>query len=159
MNSNNIFLVKFSKSAFKNNLATGQIPLIFSEINLKMMQQTITTQVHPTAPPSYDEVMGNSTTIQIHPTVPIQPYMQQFPTYGTMISSNITTQPSAEPSSNRIIIKEIIAVNACPVCRIGMLNEEFTCCGICCAIFFFPFGLLCCLCMRDKVCSNCNARF
>lgn len=121
------------------------------------MQQTITTQVHPTAPPSYDEAM--STTIQIHPTVPIQSYMQGIPTYGTMITSNITTQPSAEPSTNRIIIKEIIAVNACPVCRIGMLTEEFTCCGIFCAIFFFPLGLLCCLCMRDKVCSNCNARF
>lgn len=127
------------------------------------MQQTITTQVHPTAPPTYDEVMNgsnNSTTIQIHPTIPIQPYMQSIPTYGTMITtSNITTQPTAEPSTHRIIIKEMIAVNACPVCRIGMLNEEFTCCGIFCAIFFFPLGVLCCLCMKDKVCTNCNARF
>uniref|UniRef100_A0A336KXL0 Membrane protein BRI3 n=1 Tax=Culicoides sonorensis TaxID=179676 RepID=A0A336KXL0_CULSO len=123
-----------------------------------MMQQTITTQVLPSAPPTYEEAMGGgSTTIQIHPSAPTQPYPHPIPTYGTMIQSNITTQPTSEP--DRIIVREIIAVNACPVCRIGMLHEEFTCCGVCCGIFFFPIGLLCCLTMKDKVCSNCNAKF
>lgn len=162
------FVSRLWKILFLGDLITGtsvdfkKISGLFSLRPTKMMQQTITTQVHPTAPPSYDDVMNgsNSTTIQIHPTIPIQPYMQSIPTYGTMITtSNITTQPTAEPSTHRIIIKEMIAVNACPVCRIGMLNEEFTCCGIFCAIFFFPLGVLCCLCMKDKVCTNCNARF
>ncbi|XP_063697501.1 membrane protein BRI3 [Culicoides brevitarsis] len=119
-------------------------------------------QIHPTAPPSYDEAMHGttSTTINIHPTAPFQPYVNPIPSYGTMVTSDVMTiQPTAENPTQRVIIKELIAVNACPVCRIGMLNEEFTCCGIFCAIFFFPLGILCCLCMKEKVCTNCSARF
>jgi hypothetical protein len=45
----------------------------------------------------------------------------------------------------------------CPVCRTGNLIEEYSCCGICCAIFFFPLGLICCLLMKNRRCSHCGA--
>lgn len=35
-------------------------------------------------------------------------------------------------------------------------RSEFTCCGICCAIFLFPVGLICCFCMRKQRCKKCN---
>lgn len=86
------------------------------------------------------------------PNIPIQP----APTYGTMTGVTVTQPVTPD---QRIVINEIISVNACPVCRIGMLEEGFTACGLCCAIFFFPVGILCCLLMREKSCSNCGARF
>jgi len=49
------------------------------------------------------------------------------------------------------------ATGNCPVCRAGFIVEDFTCCGICLAIFFFPLGLICCLLMRDRRCSRCGA--
>lgn len=133
-----------------------------------MMQSTTdhtTVQIMPSAPPSYDEAMGTNISQQHQqfvPTIPIQQMTQTqpIPTYGTMTVTT-TTQPTAGAplNPNQIIIKEVIAINACPVCRIGMLESEFTCCGICCAIFLFPLGILCCLCMQDKVCQNCGAHF
>lgn len=35
-------------------------------------------------------------------------------------------------------------------------RSEFTCCGICCGIFLFPVGLICCFCMRKQRCKKCN---
>ncbi|ETV93675.1 hypothetical protein H310_12442 [Aphanomyces invadans] len=35
-------------------------------------------------------------------------------------------------------------------------DNEFTCCGICCAICFFPAGILCCLFMQERHCSHCK---
>lgn len=53
----------------------------------------------------------------------------------------------------------IITVGGCPACRVGILEEEFTCLGIMCAIFFFPIGILCCLLFRNRRCTNCGAYF
>ncbi|XP_047993327.1 brain protein I3 [Leguminivora glycinivorella] len=58
-----------------------------------------------------------------------------------------------------IIPPQIIAVNACPACRVGILEDDFTCLGILCAIFFFPLGILCCLALKNRRCSNCGAIF
>ncbi|XP_063363494.1 membrane protein BRI3-like [Cydia amplana] len=58
-----------------------------------------------------------------------------------------------------IIPPQIIAVNACPACRVGILEDDFTCLGILCAIFFFPLGILCCLALKNRRCSNCGAMF
>lgn len=67
------------------------------------------------------------------------------PTYGT---TTITVHP-----------QEIIIVGACPACRVGVLEDDFTCLGIFCAIFFFPLGILCCLALKNRRCSNCGAYF
>ncbi|XP_069701602.1 membrane protein BRI3 [Periplaneta americana] len=55
--------------------------------------------------------------------------------------------------------QEIIIVGACPACRVGVLEDDFTCLGIFCAIFFFPLGILCCLALKNRRCSNCGAYF
>lgn len=58
-----------------------------------------------------------------------------------------------------IIQPPIVAVGACPACRVGILEDDFTCLGILCAIFFFPLGILCCLALKNRRCSNCGAMF
>lgn len=50
-------------------------------------------------------------------------------------------------------------VGGCPVCRIGMLEDQFTGCGLCCAIFLFPLGIIFCLLTKNKVCAHCRAEF
>ncbi|XP_045134699.1 MAGE-like protein 2 [Portunus trituberculatus] len=47
----------------------------------------------------------------------------------------------------------------CPGCRVGIVQEEFTACGICLGICFFPLGLVCCLLMRERRCNHCGAKF
>lgn len=84
------------------------------------------------------------------PEVEITKQIQPLPTsgnYGTIGQTTI-----AVPT-------EIIVINGCPACRIGVLEDDFTCLGICCAIFCFPIGILCCLALRNKRCTNCGAQF
>lgn len=57
------------------------------------------------------------------------------------------------------IPQTIIIVNACPACRIGVLEDQYNALGILCAILFFPIGILCCLMTKTKKCSNCGAYF
>jgi len=47
-------------------------------------------------------------------------------------------------------------VGNCPSCRQGVLQSEMTCLGICCAIFFFPIGLLCLFLIQDQRCPLCG---
>ncbi|XP_028913881.1 brain protein I3 [Ornithorhynchus anatinus] len=53
----------------------------------------------------------------------------------------------------------IVVVGGCPACRVGVLEDAFTCFGIFCAIFFFPFGIFFCLALRQRRCPNCGATF
>ncbi|KAK8738218.1 hypothetical protein OTU49_004108 [Cherax quadricarinatus] len=53
----------------------------------------------------------------------------------------------------------VVAPGTCPACRVGVLENTFTGCGICLAIICFPIGLVCCFLMRDRACSNCGAKF
>lgn len=75
------------------------------------------------------------------------------------------TAPSSQPylpnygATNILIPPAIIAVGACPACRVGILEDDFTCLGILCAILFFPIGILCCLALKNRRCSNCGAMF
>lgn len=89
--------------------------------------------------------------VQAPPEVVISKPIQPLPTmgYGT-----ITQQPTVN-----VIPTEIIVINGCPACRIGVLEDDFTCLGICCAIFLFPVGILCCLALKNKRCTNCGAQF
>uniref|UniRef100_A0A0P4WES1 Membrane protein BRI3 n=1 Tax=Scylla olivacea TaxID=85551 RepID=A0A0P4WES1_SCYOL len=70
----------------------------------------------------------------------------QQPTYGTV--PIVVNRPA-----------DVIVVGGCPACRVGVLSEEFTLAGLCCAFWFFPLGILCCLAMRERRCSNCGACF
>lgn len=86
--------------------------------------------------------------MNMHPEVIMKP-IRPLPTtgYGTISQSTIT------------VPTEIIVINGCPACRIGVLEDDYTCLGICCAIFFFPIGILCCLGLKNKRCTNCGAQF
>ncbi|CAF1113025.1 unnamed protein product [Adineta steineri] len=53
----------------------------------------------------------------------------------------------------------VIVLGGCPACKVGMLETEFTCMGLCCAIFLFPIGILCCLGLRQRRCNFCGAIF
>ncbi|KAG5669555.1 hypothetical protein PVAND_017442 [Polypedilum vanderplanki] len=130
-------------------------------------------------PPSYESVIasipdtiGDSTTTQpsnqnIYPTVPSappsQPYFpsmsqqqpQQMPNYGS-ISETIQSQPSGN-NQNISDVTTIVGVNGCPICRIGVLEDDYSCLGICLAIFCFPIGIICCLACKNKRCTSCGA--
>ncbi|XP_018330159.1 brain protein I3 [Agrilus planipennis] len=81
------------------------------------------------------------------PTAPL--YHPSVPNYGTNATSTIVT----------VVPSEVVVIGGCPACRIGRLEDDYTCLGICCAIFFFPLGILCCLLLKSKRCSNCGACF
>ncbi|XP_064607093.1 membrane protein BRI3-like [Liolophura sinensis] len=53
----------------------------------------------------------------------------------------------------------VVVVGGCPSCRVGLLEDDYTCLGVCCAILFFPIGILCCLAMKQRRCPNCGAVF
>ncbi|XP_054163532.1 brain protein I3-like [Oppia nitens] len=53
----------------------------------------------------------------------------------------------------------VVIMGGCPTCRVGHLDDEFTCLGIFCCILFFPLGLICLFTMREKRCTNCGATF
>ncbi|KAK0168081.1 hypothetical protein PV327_001919 [Microctonus hyperodae] len=84
------------------------------------------------------------------------------PPPGYYPSNNIPYQNASIPSygtTTTVIVPEIILVNACPACRDGILEDDYTCLGLFCAIFFFPVGILCCLLLKNRRCSNCGAYF
>ncbi|KAF6717342.1 Brain protein I3 [Oryzias melastigma] len=58
-----------------------------------------------------------------------------------------------------IIQPSVVVVGGCPACRVGVLEDDFTCLGILCAIFFFPLGILFCFALRQRRCPNCGATF
>ncbi|XP_053665477.1 brain protein I3 [Anopheles marshallii] len=108
-----------------------------------IQQQPIATAHTYVAPvvgtvPYYGTMDGNKTAVPIIPQVTIQ------------------TGPAPRPE---IINHQIIVVNGCPVCRIGMLEDDYSCLGIFCAIFFFPLGILACLALRNRRCTNCGVQF
>ncbi|KAF4519804.1 hypothetical protein B566_EDAN006818 [Ephemera danica] len=86
------------------------------------------------------------------PTPPgYQPYTNPsapLPGHATYGATTITVQP-----------QEIIIVGGCPVCRVGYLEDDYTCLGLLLAILFFPLGILCCLALRNRRCSNCGVYF
>ncbi|XP_033630685.1 brain protein I3-like [Asterias rubens] len=67
--------------------------------------------------------------------------------------SYVPAQPITLSTTN------VVLVGGCPACRIGILEDDFTLLGVCCAVLFFPLGILCCLAMRQRRCQNCGAVF
>lgn len=83
-----------------------------------------------------------------------QPIMPTAPPSAYGAFSTTTTFVPVQLAPN-----EIIVVGGCPACRIGILEDEYPCLGLCCAIAFFPVGILCCLLMKQKRCTNCRSEF
>ncbi|XP_061715593.1 membrane protein BRI3-like isoform X3 [Cydia pomonella] len=105
----------------------------------------------PGAPPQPQPQAGGA------PYPPPPPPPPGYTPYGAA-PPNTTYLPNYG-ATTVIIPPQIIAVNACPACRVGILEDDFTCLGILCAIFFFPLGILCCLALKNRRCSNCGAMF
>ncbi|KAF3846432.1 hypothetical protein F7725_003510, partial [Dissostichus mawsoni] len=91
------------------------------------------------------------------------------PRRPTITPSDKARYPSAQmrpaiaqqpyPGSYTIIQPSVVVVGGCPACRVGVLEDDFTCLGVLCAIFFFPLGLLFCFALRQRRCPNCGATF
>nr|XP_008122408.1 PREDICTED: brain protein I3 isoform X2 [Anolis carolinensis] len=73
--------------------------------------------------------------------------------------------PHSFPNTTYTIIQQplpttsVVVVGGCPACRVGVLEDTFTCLGVLCAIAFFPVGILFCLALRQRRCPNCGATF
>ncbi|XP_022092587.1 brain protein I3-like [Acanthaster planci] len=73
------------------------------------------------------------------------PAHQQPPTVVTVQQQPATTQ--------------VVMTGGCPTCHVGVMTDSYTACGIILAICFFPLGIICCLMMKERTCSNCGATF
>ncbi|XP_075035778.1 membrane protein BRI3 [Mixophyes fleayi] len=90
----------------------------------------------------------------------LPPPAYPYPTGTGYISSPQTSYPNPytiiqQPAT----VTSVVVVGGCPACRVGVLEDAFTCLGIFCAIFFFPIGILFCLALRQRRCPNCGATF
>ncbi|XP_029363676.1 membrane protein BRI3 [Echeneis naucrates] len=94
--------------------------------------------IPPSAPPPYSYSDGPG-----YPSAQMGPAVAQQPYAGTYA----------------IIQPSVVVVGGCPACRVGVLEDDFTCLGILCAIFFFPLGILFCFALRQRRCPNCGATF
>ncbi|CAB1342372.1 unnamed protein product [Coregonus sp. 'balchen'] len=106
--------------------------------------------------------MASSTIMELSPPQPLHPRafnsrrrFQEGP--SAQMGPAIAQQPY--PGTYTIIQPSVVVVGGCPACRVGVLEDDFTCLGIMCAIFFFPLGILFCLALRQRRCPNCGATF
>lgn len=77
---------------------------------------------------------------------------------GTIYTESTAQQP-AQITHHTIVVDDLRVIGGCPVCRIGVLEDNYPCVGLCCAIVFFPIGVLFCLLMRNRRCSHCHTEF
>ncbi|CAG5897716.1 membrane protein BRI3 [Menidia menidia] len=92
---------------------------------------------------------------------PAAPPPYQYPDAQGYPSAQMAPAVSQQPytGSYTIIQPSVVVVGGCPACRVGVLEDDFTCLGILCAIFFFPLGILFCFALRQRRCPNCGATF
>jgi len=83
-----------------------------------------------------------------------QPYTPQpYTSQSVATPQGVPVQQYGQPQHTTVVVDEF---DRCPHCQVGYMNQEFTCCGIVCAILFFPIGLLCCLLMKEHRCGSCG---
>ncbi|CAN9505890.1 unnamed protein product [Ophioblennius macclurei] len=131
--------------------------------------------LHQDRPPAYNAVPG---AYDYGPQQPPPPPQQQQPGYGAIPPAAAAPPPYPYPdgqgypsaqmgpamaqpytSTYTVIQPSVVVVGGCPACRVGVLEDDFTCLGILCAIFFFPLGILFCFALRQRRCPNCGASF
>uniref|UniRef100_T1J1W0 Membrane protein BRI3 n=1 Tax=Strigamia maritima TaxID=126957 RepID=T1J1W0_STRMM len=108
------------------------------------------------------EIGGQAMSPPHPPGVQHQPHFASYPihnnahtpSYGTAPYPNMPPTVTVQPVTQQVII-----VGGCPACRVGVLEDDYTCCGIMCAIFCFPLGILWCLATKQRRCPNCGAIF
>ncbi|XP_058123992.1 membrane protein BRI3 [Anopheles ziemanni] len=133
-------------------------------------QQIAAATVHaePSAPSASSASYPRQEFVQQQPTAHafVAPVQGTVPYYGAMDGNKVTVQIMPQVTTQPLpgqraetITQQIIVVNGCPACRIGMLEDDYSCLGIFCAIFFFPLGILVCLALRNRRCTNCGAQF
>eukprot|EP01122_Echinamoeba_exundans_P003949 TRINITY_DN13994_c0_g1_i1.p1 TRINITY_DN13994_c0_g1~~TRINITY_DN13994_c0_g1_i1.p1 ORF type:complete len:114 (+),score=19.74 TRINITY_DN13994_c0_g1_i1:105-446(+) len=97
----------------------------------------------------------------------------QQPMYGqpgaAVVTSYGPTQPPMQTTTTQVTYQQpvmvqpvqpqttVVVVGAgCPHCNRGVMQENFTCPGICLGILCFPIGLVCCFLMRERRCTACG---
>ncbi|XP_065574409.1 membrane protein BRI3-like [Artemia franciscana] len=139
---------------------------------------------HRDAPPAYYSHSSLATSplspyversTQNHPLQNLKPssaetYLSQVPPRTTNLQN--TGQPQTIPmvpiqliqqpqqARNPKIDVTIINNNASnAACLHSVTTTHYGCCALLLAIFFFPFGIICCLCLGETSCDNCGAVF
>lgn len=123
-------------------------------------------------PPAYAAVPAGYVGGQGYGTMPPPPPGYQPPPYYAQPGYNPPPPPGLQQptcpgpayASTYIITQQptpasVVVVGGCPACRVGVLEDDFTCLGVLCAILFFPIGILFCLALRQRRCPNCGATF
>uniref|UniRef100_A0A182J7M6 Membrane protein BRI3 n=1 Tax=Anopheles atroparvus TaxID=41427 RepID=A0A182J7M6_ANOAO len=148
-------------------------PPSYDQVIAESYQQNIagaSVQAEPSDPTAPSASNPRQEFVQQQPVAPghtyVAPVHSSVPYYGAMDGNKVTVQILPQVTTQPIpaqrtetITQQIIVVNGCPACRIGMLEDDYSCLGIFCAIFFFPLGLLVCLALRNRRCTNCGAQF
>ncbi|CAG2118113.1 unnamed protein product [Medioppia subpectinata] len=83
-------------------------------------------------------------------------YSQPMPGFG---ANSGQSYPTNYGTIVQTVPQTIIFIGSCPACRVGVLEEDFTCLGILLALLFFPLGILCCFALRQRRCPNCGTTF
>jgi len=97
-------------------------------------------------------IITHSESYSVYPNVqPMQPF--------SGLNPNTNAFQSSYGSFVESVPQQIIVIGTCPACRVGMLEEDFTCLGVLLALLFFPIGILCCLALRQRRCPNCGATY
>uniref|UniRef100_UPI00358F64FD membrane protein BRI3-like n=1 Tax=Myxine glutinosa TaxID=7769 RepID=UPI00358F64FD len=98
----------------------------------------------------------------VHPNPYVYPHSQGQAQGLGHCQSGLGPTPYVANTYSTVIhpqVSSVVVVGGCPACRVGVLEDDFTCLGILCAIIFFPIGLLCCLLLRQRHCPHCGAIF
>uniref|UniRef100_H3BXI6 Membrane protein BRI3 n=1 Tax=Tetraodon nigroviridis TaxID=99883 RepID=H3BXI6_TETNG len=114
-------------------------------------------------PPAYNAVPGAYEYATPTPRVSQAARVAPRPGFPYTPAGSLDQSPKclnvAQVGVTRFPPPSVVVVGGCPACRVGVLEDDFTCLGILCAIFFFPLGLLFCFALRQRRCPNCGATF
>eukprot|EP00057_Strongylocentrotus_purpuratus_P027327 XP_011681801.1 PREDICTED: brain protein I3 [Strongylocentrotus purpuratus] len=140
-------------------MASGSAPPLYAGTTSKPPPYT---QLKEEGPPSYGSIAQ-------HPSYPGQQPAPGYPQQPGFQPQGVPPPPSGTqyypPQQQPMVARQttyttqVVVVGGCPACRVGTLEDDFTLLGLCCAIVFFPLGILCCLAMRQRRCPNCGATF